>query len=317
MPPKNNQNKQKAPKKQPISWEQDGVDGGDSSITIILDWLGTGKNYLQWRGDVEGGITKTRLCSEILQIMQEHGITHRDSKGIRQKLGDLQASYNAACDWKKNTGQGILARDEINGVRTVQAKVLEICRHWDSLDPIMSSRSVTEPLHVRSSLTGDQLRGQQSSGHQPSGHPPSDESADAPAHEPTSGAITSDLPENPLDGLDSIATPAATKKKNSKKRGSTAGSSRSKANAKRPKKKKITTEELYMKSMVSKRQADVTRARAEASKVKVSYMKELCSHGLSLEEIEKKVAKEFPRLADMENPDDSSSSSSNSDDSSE
>ena len=253
------------------------------------------------------------------------------SLGIRQKLGDLQASYNAACDWKKNTGQGILARDEINGVRTVQgeliytvqfdvfadqhellAKVLEICRHWDSLDPIMSSRSVTEPLHVRSSLTGDQLRGQQSSG-----HPPSNESADAPAHEPTSGAITSDLPDNPLDGLDSSATPAATKKKNSKKQGSTAGSSRSKANAKRPKKKKITTEELYMKSMVSKRQADVTRARAEASKVKVSYMKELRSHGLSLEEIEKKVAEEFPRLADMENPDDSSSSSSDSNESSE
>jgi hypothetical protein len=117
--------------------------------------------------------------------------------------------------------------------------------------------------------------------------------------------------------LDSSATPAATKKKNSKKQGATAGSSRSKVNTKRPKKKKITTEELYMKSMVSKRQANVTRARAEASKVKVSYMKELCSHGLSLEEIEKKVAKEFPRLANMENPDNSSSSSSDSDDSSE
>jgi hypothetical protein len=69
--------------------------------------------------------------------------------------------------------------------------------------------------------------------------------------------------------------------------------------------------------MFSKQQANLTRARAEAIQVKVSYMKELCSHGLSLEEIEKKVAKEFPRLADMENPDDSSSSSSNSDDSSE
>jgi hypothetical protein len=158
---------------------------------------------------------------------------------------------------EKNTGQGILARDEINGVRTVQgeintvqvdffadkhellAKVLEIFRHWDILDPIMSSRSVTKPVHIQSSLTGDQLRGQQSSG-----HPPSNESADAPAHKPTSGAITSDLPDNPLDGLDSStgsasATPAATKKKNSKKRGSTAGSSRSKANAKRPKKRRL------------------------------------------------------------------------------
>jgi hypothetical protein len=112
-------------------------------------------------------------------------------------------------------------------------------------------------------------------------------------------------------------TPTATSKKNPKKRPSTSGSSRSKSHSKKPKKKKITTEELYMKSMVSKRQADITRARAAATKVKVDYMKELRNHGLSLEEIEKKVDQEFPHLADMENPDDSSSSSSDLQDSSE
>ncbi|KAI9604327.1 hypothetical protein H4Q26_003941 [Puccinia striiformis f. sp. tritici PST-130] len=48
-----------------------------------------------------------------------------------------------------------------------------------------------------------------------------------------------------------------------------------------------------MKSIVSKRQAEVTRARADASKVKVAYMKELREHGLTLEEIELKAAAEF------------------------
>jgi hypothetical protein len=45
------------------------------------------------------------------------------SLGVRQKIGDLQASYNAACDWKKHTGEGILAQDEINGVKTVEGEL--------------------------------------------------------------------------------------------------------------------------------------------------------------------------------------------------
>ncbi|PLW49311.1 hypothetical protein PCASD_02693 [Puccinia coronata f. sp. avenae] len=148
MPPKQVSSTTKTPKKKYIPWDQDGVDGGNSSITIILDWLGTGTNYLQWLGDLESGTTKTRLCSEILQIMKDSRITHRDSKGVQQKIGDLQALYNTAHNWKKNTGQGILEQDELNGVRTVEEKVLEICCYWEELDPIMGSRLVTEPLHI-------------------------------------------------------------------------------------------------------------------------------------------------------------------------
>ncbi|PLW34874.1 hypothetical protein PCASD_15065 [Puccinia coronata f. sp. avenae] len=205
--------------------------------------------------------------------MKEHGITHHDSKGVRQKIGDLQASYNAACDWKKHTGEGILTQDEINGVKTVEAKL-------------------------------------------PGGQHPSSGSPEPPVRKPPGSAIPSDLPDDPLNDLDN-PTPTATSKKNPKKRPSTSGSNRSKSHLKKPKKKKITTEELCMKSMVSKRQADITRAQAAATKVKVDYMKELRNHGLSLEEIKKKVDQEFPHLANMENPDDSSSSSSNLQDSSE
>jgi hypothetical protein len=185
-------------KEKSISWDRDGVNGGGLSITIILDWLGTGTNYLQWRGDLKSGTTKTRLCSEILQIMKDSRITHRDSKGelfffllffslsvwinssnqinfflgVQQKIGDLQALYNTTCNWKKNTGQGILEQDELNGMRTVEGqfffvllvqtfflfflipsfleieKLLEICRYWEELDPIMGSGLVTEPLHI-------------------------------------------------------------------------------------------------------------------------------------------------------------------------
>ncbi|KAH9462950.1 hypothetical protein Pst134EA_015034 [Puccinia striiformis f. sp. tritici] len=66
-----------------------------------------------------------------------------NAKGIRQKIADLQRLYNNACDFTKNTGEGILAEDEANGVHT-------LCPYWDLLDPVMSDRSVTEPLHIRS-----------------------------------------------------------------------------------------------------------------------------------------------------------------------
>ncbi|KAI7965975.1 hypothetical protein MJO29_001723 [Puccinia striiformis f. sp. tritici] len=49
----------------------------------------------------------------------------------------------------------------------------------------------------------------------------------------------------------------------------------------------------------------VTRARAEASKIKVTFMKKLREHGLSLEEIERRVATKFPPLADMDEGDNS------------
>ncbi|WAQ87370.1 hypothetical protein PtA15_8A274 [Puccinia triticina] len=64
------------------------------------------------------------------------------------------------------------------------------------------------------------------------------------------------------------------------------------------------TEELYMQLIVSKQQADITRARAEASKIKIAYMKELREHGLGFDEIEAKAILEFPQLANMDAGDD-------------
>ncbi|KNE95429.1 hypothetical protein PSTG_11282 [Puccinia striiformis f. sp. tritici PST-78] len=60
-----------------------------------------------------------------------------------------------------------------------------------------------------------------------------------------------------------------------------------------------------MRSIVSKQQSEVTRARAEASKVKVAFMKELRENGLSFKDIEKRMVTEFPPLADMDKGDES------------
>ncbi|KNZ47944.1 hypothetical protein VP01_6024g2, partial [Puccinia sorghi] len=121
------------------------------------------------------GKTKKSLCSEIIQMINDNGINHCDSKGmftsplllvppcisltddlhsltgITHKISDLQSSYNSAWDWKRNTGAGILDSDMVNVVKTVDG-ISNPCLMliWDILDPIMGSRYVAEPLLTRS-----------------------------------------------------------------------------------------------------------------------------------------------------------------------
>ncbi len=92
----------KAPKK----WEEDGVNGGKSSLDIILDWITTGTNYSRWKGDSEGA-TKETLCGEVVSLMNDAKIYHRKNADIRAKLSEFQTSYNKARDWSENTGEGI------------------------------------------------------------------------------------------------------------------------------------------------------------------------------------------------------------------
>jgi hypothetical protein len=56
-----------------ICWDTDGVNGGPSSITILLQWLATNNNYIRWCSTD----LKRPLCEEILLEMNRHGIHHR------------------------------------------------------------------------------------------------------------------------------------------------------------------------------------------------------------------------------------------------
>jgi hypothetical protein len=85
----------KSNKKKAIPWDRDGVNGGSSSVEIVLEWLTTGSNHQQWRGDLEEGKNKKSLCSEILELMKENGLHHRDAKGksLRPKIMFLAAYF--------------------------------------------------------------------------------------------------------------------------------------------------------------------------------------------------------------------------------
>jgi hypothetical protein len=195
----------------------------------------------------------------------------------------------------------------------------------------MGSRSVTNPLHICSSVGGDQPQqlsplnkfGQQDKDSHPA------ESANNPA--PNNSNLSelfgdgSGLPElSTLNFLaqawstitTSISTPAQSTssqaenikqaKVKSAKRMATCSLARS------SKHKRHTTKEIFMKSIISKCQADISRDRAKArSKIKVEYMKELCDFGLSLEQIEAKISVDFPPLPEMDKDVDKSGNGSN------
>ncbi|PLW51958.1 hypothetical protein PCASD_00787 [Puccinia coronata f. sp. avenae] len=138
--PQNKSNKKKA-----VPWDQDGVNGGSSSVEIVLEWLTTGSNYQQWRGDLEEGKTKKSLCADIIELMKENGIYHRDAKGITQQISDLQTSYTTARDWRRNNSAGNPKSDAINGVRTV-----EVTQNALTNDPA-SSMATNNALNLLSS----------------------------------------------------------------------------------------------------------------------------------------------------------------------
>ncbi|KAI7942128.1 hypothetical protein MJO28_012155 [Puccinia striiformis f. sp. tritici] len=146
-------------RKKPISWENDGVDKdgvvGFSSMQILLDWLTTEGNFERWRGDIQGGLTKEALAAEIITIYAENGIHHRNNKDVRSKIQELQDSYSKACDWLRNTGEGIRDEDIANGTHNIRDGILKRCKYYDHLDEVMGSRAFTNPQDtVDSTLPG-------------------------------------------------------------------------------------------------------------------------------------------------------------------
>ena len=85
------------PRKTRQSWTNDGVDGGQSSLDVVLDWLTTASNYAKWRGD-GSGVTKKALCGEIIGKMKSVGILHRTIPD-HQKLNEIQVSYNKVLEF--------------------------------------------------------------------------------------------------------------------------------------------------------------------------------------------------------------------------
>ncbi|KAI9208567.1 uncharacterized protein BJ171DRAFT_565088 [Polychytrium aggregatum] len=113
-------------------WNNDGVDGGPSSLTVILDWLRTPGNYAKWRGDI-AGITKKALSAEIIAKLAEVKIVRSHSQ-ISNKMIEFQTKYNQAAHWLATVGEG----QQYDNQGKIKATLLKLCSLWVELHPIMS-----------------------------------------------------------------------------------------------------------------------------------------------------------------------------------
>jgi hypothetical protein len=171
----------------------------------------------------------------------------------------------------------------------------------------MASRSVANPLFTRSSVTVTQNA------------PTNDPASSMATHNATN--LLSSGRDVPLDSegneatstqrINPATTPAnastlakSTKKNKKKKKQSSTSSIKNKSKG-----KKSNPEDFYMKSVLTKRQAEMTkehaemtRAQAKVTNAKVCYMKQLNDLGLLFDEIEKMVDKEFAPIHATQSP---------------
>eukprot|EP00644_Phytophthora_capsici_P000492 jgi/Phyca11/100404/e_gw1.4.1211.1 len=133
-------------KKAPIFWDSDGVDGGKSSLRVVLEWMTNPANYNKWRGsDRTSGKTKEALLPEIVAQLKAVCIEHRDSPGVREKINSLEKQWRQAEDFRLATGAGIT--DE----KSLRDALLKRCPYYYDLHDVMMTLTLfasTQSRHV-------------------------------------------------------------------------------------------------------------------------------------------------------------------------
>ncbi|OAV91082.1 hypothetical protein PTTG_28091 [Puccinia triticina 1-1 BBBD Race 1] len=131
---------------QSLPWSSDGHEGGPPSMTVLIDWLTTGNNYLHWHTS-ESQESKRALCRDILEELAAKGIHHCDVHGIYLMIRFLEQSYKEAAEFRRNAEGSPWGLDPRGRVVSVESHTRRICRHWDRLDPILAPY---EPIIVDS-----------------------------------------------------------------------------------------------------------------------------------------------------------------------
>ncbi|EHS64100.1 hypothetical protein PGT21_009581 [Puccinia graminis f. sp. tritici] len=115
-------------------WDRDAINGGPSSLTILLNWLTTPGNYSRW--DAPGNPDREGICMEILELMENEGIHHRHVWGINHRIQLLRRSYNTARNFIAHAQREPNIHD---GIILLYAR--RVCPHWDLLHPIMGPQT--------------------------------------------------------------------------------------------------------------------------------------------------------------------------------
>ncbi|KAA1098059.1 hypothetical protein PGT21_027643 [Puccinia graminis f. sp. tritici] len=120
-----------------LPWDRDSVNGGPTSISILLNWLKTRGNYARWDAASFVRHEREQVCMEILTLMQTQGITHRHAMSISHRIQLLRRNYNTAREFINH------ARGNGNGNDPILLTYARrVCEHWDRLDPIMGPQLI-------------------------------------------------------------------------------------------------------------------------------------------------------------------------------
>ncbi|KAG1687984.1 hypothetical protein DVH05_004503 [Phytophthora capsici] len=116
----------------PLKWESDGVDGGSSSMELLLEWLAIPRNVERWLNSKKGmNGSRAELISEIAIIFQSHGIT-RSRNGIIGKLWTFEQQVEEAYRWLKQKGV-----DPFDLSEEMEQKVATTCPYYRQLIPLL------------------------------------------------------------------------------------------------------------------------------------------------------------------------------------
>ncbi|KAA1099644.1 hypothetical protein PGT21_016071 [Puccinia graminis f. sp. tritici] len=107
-------------------WDWDAIDGGPSSLLILLNWLTKPGNYSRW--NTPGNCDHKLICMEILELMENEGITHQHVWGINHRIQLLRRSYNTARDFIAHAQHKPNIQDMI-----ITRHARWVCPHWDLL----------------------------------------------------------------------------------------------------------------------------------------------------------------------------------------
>ncbi|KAI7869432.1 hypothetical protein BDF14DRAFT_1780953 [Spinellus fusiger] len=131
------------------SWLKDGVNGGPSSMDILVHWLSVKANYAKWRGDDSERTPKKLLLEGIIDKMREAGIYHRLAKDVASKISTLQSNYRSAREWSETEGEKLRsagAKEE-----SLHEEILKRFPYWDALREVFgSTRTTSWPMSISS-----------------------------------------------------------------------------------------------------------------------------------------------------------------------
>ncbi|POW06192.1 hypothetical protein PSTT_09086 [Puccinia striiformis] len=143
-----------------INWDRDAGDGGLSSNGVLLLWLARPGNYTRWRSPP----ARNRAATEVVEEMQAHGLHYHTCTcqylpyailkiiahaffvrptAITRGISRLITTYRYTGErYRRYYGREPPASPRMtpeSGWESAEAELLQLCRHWYTLDAIMGN----------------------------------------------------------------------------------------------------------------------------------------------------------------------------------